>query len=162
MEIRRYIFNELKNIGVEETELSAQTTFILQNFLNITNPYMDFDISLKDKDELAKIFQRRKNGEPLQYIIGVADFMGEKFLVNKDVLIPRPETEILIKQVIEKSTSLSISLPYCVGKERLNLIMLLLLIFLSRIKLSNLFKDSSNSGLSSVYLIPLLASLSYL
>ncbi len=52
-------------------------------------------------DQLNRMLQRRANGEPLQYIIGDADFMGYKIFVNPSVLIPRPETEILVDSAIE-------------------------------------------------------------
>src|SRR6185312_6277416 len=45
--------------------------------------------------------ERRARGEPLQYITGVQDFFGREFRVTPDVLIPRPETELLVEAAIE-------------------------------------------------------------
>ena len=49
---------------------------------------------------LNKAIKRREKGEPMAYILGYKDFYGMRFKVNKDVLIPRPETEELINIVI--------------------------------------------------------------
>ena len=49
-------------------------------------------LSADDQVELEKILRRLKNGEPVQYILGVADFAGRQFHVAPGVLIPRPET----------------------------------------------------------------------
>src|SRR6185369_7652031 len=51
--------------------------------------------------DLSHIIERINNHEPLQYIFGEADFYGRKFKVDSRVLIPRPETELLIREVLK-------------------------------------------------------------
>ena len=51
---------------------------------------------------VSRILKRRIMGEPLQYILGSAEFMGLEFKIDKRALIPRPETEILISSALEK------------------------------------------------------------
>ena len=57
-------------------------------------------LSADDQAELEKIMQRLEKGEPVQYIIGVADFAGRQFQVAPGVLIPRPETAELCEWII--------------------------------------------------------------
>mgnify|MGYP001351780359 CR=1 FL=1 len=55
--------------------------------------------------EQSKIFinliERRKKGEPVAYLINKKEFWKDEFFVNKDVLIPRPDTELIIEQVLK-------------------------------------------------------------
>jgi release factor glutamine methyltransferase len=66
--------------------------------------YLDRKLPLdKQKSGLvSSVLKRRMRGEPLQYILGKTEFMGLEFRVNKEVLIPRQETEILVETVIRK------------------------------------------------------------
>lgn len=52
--------------------------------------------------KIDEVINRRKNGEPLQYILGKWDFYDLSFSVGEGVLIPRPETEILVDFALEK------------------------------------------------------------
>jgi release factor glutamine methyltransferase len=65
--------------------------------------YLEFERDLDDAilDQLRTAVKRRVEGEPLQYIIGEVEFCGLKFAVDRRVLIPRPETELLVEQVAE-------------------------------------------------------------
>lgn len=51
---------------------------------------------------LSALYQRRLNGEPIAYIVGEREFYGLSFLVTPDVLIPRPETELLVELALER------------------------------------------------------------
>ncbi|MBY0371592.1 peptide chain release factor N(5)-glutamine methyltransferase [bacterium] len=55
----------------------------------------------QEQAPLEKAFARRLAGEPLQYILGYADFWKERFHVGPGVLIPRPETECLVEKALE-------------------------------------------------------------
>src|ERR1051326_7642237 len=56
-----------------------------------------------DEHVIDEQVRRRAAGEPLQYIRGRCDFYGREFLVDERVLIPRPETEILVEQAIRRA-----------------------------------------------------------
>jgi release factor glutamine methyltransferase len=66
--------------------------------------YLEFEREL-DEETLAglrEMVKRRAAGEPLQYITGEAEFCGLRLMVDKRVLIPRPETELLVETVVER------------------------------------------------------------
>lgn len=58
-------------------------------------------LSSKQLSRFHQFISRRTAGEPLQYITGVQDFFGRSFRVTPDVLIPRPETELLVEAALE-------------------------------------------------------------
>ena len=62
----------------------------------------EYDVAPEKAEIILRDFNRMAAGEPLQYIIGKAWFYGRQFHVTSDVLIPRPETEVLCNAVIHK------------------------------------------------------------
>lgn len=59
--------------------------------------------------KFRRLIRRRKKGEPIAYLVGHKEFFGLDFFVNKDVLIPRPETEILVEESLGHLTSQSMN-----------------------------------------------------
>ena len=59
-------------------------------------------------------FERMAAGEPMQYVAGVADFYGRQFRVSPDVLIPRPETELLCRHILKRHNKMRL-LDMCTG-----------------------------------------------
>ncbi|HPL95333.1 MAG TPA: peptide chain release factor N(5)-glutamine methyltransferase [bacterium] len=56
-----------------------------------------------------KMIRQRVKGEPVAYILGYKEFYGLKFLVNKEVLVPRPETELMVDNVVSECQSVKVS-----------------------------------------------------
>ena len=59
------------------------------------------ELSANDQTELEKIILRLEKGEPVQYVLGVADFCGHRFHVAPEVLIPRPETAQGVRRLMQ-------------------------------------------------------------
>ncbi len=94
----------LTDSGIEKNEANVEVKMLLEHFAN----YGVKDIIAGNRltaDKLVKVREkaelRAKTRQPVQHIIGFADFMGEKFIVNPSVLIPRDETEILVRKAID-------------------------------------------------------------
>ena len=68
-------------------------------------------LTTQQKSRYTQMKAQRASGHPLQYIIGHCDFMGTMLLVDDRVLIPRPETEILVDFVIKQTKSKSLTDP---------------------------------------------------
>jgi len=58
-------------------------------------------LNLEQLGKFKNLIERRKKGEPIAYLINKKEFWKDEFFVNKDVLIPRPDTELIIEQVLK-------------------------------------------------------------
>ena len=118
---------ELLNQGIimfKNEEIDApknKARAILQHTLKKTKEYTIIydtnEVTQVQRDEFVKNIKRLIQGEPLQYITGVQEFMKINFVVNKDVLIPQPDTEILVEEVIKIANRLDnpLILDLCTG-----------------------------------------------
>ncbi|MFO1499479.1 MAG: peptide chain release factor N(5)-glutamine methyltransferase [Verrucomicrobiota bacterium] len=86
--------------GVESPRL--QVELLLGHALHLPRLrlYLDFERKLNDVEleQVRALVRRRGNREPLQHIVGTTSFCGLEIGVNRDVLVPRPETEVLAEQ----------------------------------------------------------------
>lgn len=90
---------------------SDHTKMLLSSYLDV-NPLELLTILDKEVDsDIEKLYKSSlealKENKPIQYVIGNVNFYGLKFIVNKNVLIPRFETEELVEQVVEYAKSLN-------------------------------------------------------
>ena len=104
--------------GIEPNEASIEVKLLIEHFANYG--YKDIIMGNKLSPEKLEIVKekailRAKTKQPIQHIIGFADFMGEKFIVNPSVLIPRDETEILVRKAIELINSNNFKMALDVG-----------------------------------------------
>lgn len=113
LELLKVTENLLKEQNIESPRLNAE--LLLCDVLNEPriNLYLDFEkpLSPEEISEYRAKIKRRLNHEPLQYILGYAEFFGMRFKVSPDVLIPRPETEILVEKAIELISSFEMINP---------------------------------------------------
>jgi len=103
LDVLNRITTLLKSNGIEDARLNAELILCEVLKYKRINLYLNFEQPLKEVEieKVNRMVDRRLKKEPLQYIIGNTDFYGYKILLSPDVLIPRPETEILIEKIIE-------------------------------------------------------------
>lgn len=102
-EILKEATSELDSGGVPEArrEAGALLSFILNRDRTFLISHAEDSIDENSLVRLREFVERRAAGEPLQYITGVQDFYGREFRVTPDVLIPRPETELLVEAALQ-------------------------------------------------------------
>jgi release factor glutamine methyltransferase len=102
LEMLNFTTDFFKNKNINEYRFDAEVLLAFVLKLKRLDLYLNFDRLLKE-DEISffkKLIQKRVKGIPVAYILGNKEFMGLKFDVNPNVLIPRPETEILVEEVL--------------------------------------------------------------
>jgi len=92
--IRKYS-NELKEVThIPSKEVEILIMFLLDK--NVIWLHLNYEKPFEKENELKKLIKKRATHYPMEYIIGKASFYGEQFFTDEKVLIPRPETELLV------------------------------------------------------------------
>ncbi len=104
LKLIKWTADYLSKKGIDTARLDAELMLAYLLKTDRTRLYMNFDQPL-NKDELTnfkKLLERRAKHEPLQYITGHQEFWSLPFKVSPNVLIPRPETELLIEEGLKE------------------------------------------------------------
>lgn len=112
-ELLRYVKDNLTDNAVFEAEEILSHTLNMSRTELILNSKED--VSREDENKVISLLKRRQEGEPLWYIIGKCEFMSLPFYVKKGVLIPRPDTETLVEEIIKTAKDNAEILDICCG-----------------------------------------------
>ncbi|MFC1492527.1 peptide chain release factor N(5)-glutamine methyltransferase [candidate division KSB1 bacterium] len=103
LELLQKSTEHLKSHGITNPKTSCE--ILLAHALGVKrlDLYLNYDkpVSDEERSRFKELYRRRMDHEPIQYIIGKTEFMSLPFIVNPDVLVPRPETELLVEKIIE-------------------------------------------------------------
>jgi release factor glutamine methyltransferase len=94
--------NYLQEKGVDSPRLSAEVLLAFQLRVDRVGLYLNLDKPLHEREVAGyrELIKRRLNREPIQYMTGIQEFWSLDFAVGPQVLIPRPETELLVEQIV--------------------------------------------------------------
>ena len=118
-EILKKEINNLKENNIEDSTLKAK--ILLANILKVKKEYLlihsEEEVKQEDKIKYENCIKELIKGKPLQYITNNQEFMGLNFYVDENVLIPQPDTEILVEKAIEiaETTQKNKILDMCTG-----------------------------------------------
>ena len=95
--------NILKKNKISNPRLDSE--ILLSNSIKKDKKYIILNpkepLNYEQSKRFKSLIERRKKGEPVAYLINEKEFWKDDFFVNKDVLIPRPDTELIIEQVLK-------------------------------------------------------------
>lgn len=102
-QVLRTAAEKLRAAQIENASFDASC--LVENITGLSRTKImlcDDDIADEQAELVERAVLRRISGEPLQYILGEWDFFGRTFEVGEGVLVPRPETELLVELALEK------------------------------------------------------------
>ncbi|OGY29733.1 MAG: protein-(glutamine-N5) methyltransferase, release factor-specific [Candidatus Woykebacteria bacterium RIFCSPHIGHO2_12_FULL_45_10] len=97
----------LASCSLDQTEAGILLASVLKKDRTFLHAYPEKQLTEGQNLKFVSLLKRRKNSEPLAYILGYKEFYGLKFLVSHDVLIPRAETEDLVEAALDKIKGLT-------------------------------------------------------
>jgi release factor glutamine methyltransferase len=101
LETIKFSSDFLEQSGVEDSLVDAELLILHATGMERLRAYIENpELERNLRSKINRLVKRRAAGEPLQYILGHVDFLGLELRVGKGVLIPRPETELLVQEAI--------------------------------------------------------------
>lgn len=118
----RYGVNELNKNNIDEANLKVKMllSYVLRKSKEYFIIHSDEPLSLDDEIKFKEGINKINNSVPIQYVIKNQEFMGYEFYVDENVLIPQPDTEVLVEEVVKIAKEIKIEseisiLDLCTG-----------------------------------------------
>lgn len=103
-ELLKQGYESLKSVGLHTYQLDCE--LLLGKIINKDRLFMllnrDYKVNQAQADEYLALIDKRKNKMPIKYMLEECEFMGIPFYVKEGVLIPRPDTEVLVESAVEE------------------------------------------------------------
>lgn len=98
-----FVVRQFKKHKIKSAELDAEilVMFALKKSREWICANFDYELSKDELSKIEKLTKKRIQNEPIAYLVKNKEFYGFKFFVNKNVLIPRPETEFLVDEAVK-------------------------------------------------------------
>ncbi|MDP2805997.1 MAG: peptide chain release factor N(5)-glutamine methyltransferase [Gallionellaceae bacterium] len=96
----------VQNLELDASEARIEVQMLLQRVLKVGRAYLfahpERILNKSEVHDYIELFERRRAGEPMAYLLGEREFFGLNLKVTSATLIPRPDTELLVEQVLER------------------------------------------------------------
>ncbi|NMM61559.1 peptide chain release factor N(5)-glutamine methyltransferase [Clostridium sp. P21] len=118
-QLLKFGYETLKSSGIDSYQIDCE--LLLGKIIKKDRLFIllnrDYKVSADDQKEYFDLIDLRKNKMPIKYILGQCEFMGVDFYIKEGVLIPRPDTEILVETALEciKGNKLKSLCDVCCG-----------------------------------------------
>lgn len=116
----RWATDDFRARGIESPRLDAE--LIVGHALSLTRTqiimHLDRPLEERELTQLRALVKRRRAREPMAYLRGEREFFGRSFMVDKRVLVPRPDTEVLVDVALHRTSNRALScrtLDLCTG-----------------------------------------------
>lgn len=126
-ELRKIAINSLIKKGIERpiyfTDVILSKTLSINKSILLTK--YEKEIPSHTCEEILSMVEQRLKRVPLSYIIGEAEFYGNKIKVGRGCLIPRPETELLVEEILALTPNAKLFADWCTGSACIGIALLL-------------------------------------
>lgn len=92
----------LANSTTARTDIELLISFALDKPRGFLYAHPEYGLTPEQEKKFSALLKRRENGEPIAYILGKKEFWSLTLMVNENVLIPRPETELLVEVTLNR------------------------------------------------------------